>query len=377
MLPNLKDLVLAVNKALSGLDWNNNWQKIVNWLTSGKYDIKVKSIELAQDGGIVNNGSFTQNGDLTVDGDLEVTKDVTVDGKITGDGSGLYNLVSQGVQAFTPFSVNSGYLNSGNGDLISATPVSEGGDIVRFDIDFKVDDGTTYGKLKATTANGSTFVLEQLNSDKLASNGTFYYFIGQGQTATIRLPNITIYRQPTQPASSINDVWLDTSKEELISYKCNDNGIWERWDYVPIGKVVIANIGSASATATVTTFSYNQNGYTVNGRSELRTGITKYALEHLSNKTVGTSYLAEVPTLVIVGNSYSAYNGDEWYLQVSVDNSTWVKVLGHKIASGDPSNGVLQNVVIDAGLYYKATQVNTPINFYKSAPIYEYSIVRP
>ena len=266
MIPSIKDLAMYVNKKLTELDWNNNFQKIVNWLTAGNTDVKFKSVEISQDGGIINNGSLTQNGNLTVDGDLQVTQDINCDGKITGDGSGLYNLISQGVQAFTPFCVNNGHKNSvtGNGDLISATPVSEGGDIVRFDIDFKVDDGTSLGKLKATTANGSTFVLEQLNSDTLAANGTFYYFIGQGQTATIRLAGITIYRQPIQPASTINDVWLDTSGEELISYKCNDNGIWERWDYIPIGKVVVANIGTASATATVTTFIYNWNGYNVN-----------------------------------------------------------------------------------------------------------------
>lgn len=264
-LPNLKDLVLSINKAITSNDWNTNFQKIVNWLTDGKTDINVKNITVATGGQIENNGSFTQNGNLTVNGDLEVTQNVNVDGKITGDGSGLYNLVSQGVQAFTPFCVNNGHKNSnGVGDLIGKTAVTEGGNIVSFIINFKVDDGTSLGKLKATTANGSTFVLEQLNSDTLAANGTFYYFIGQGQTATKRLAGITIYRQPKQPSSSINDVWLDTSGEELISYKCNDNGVWERWDYVPIGKVVVANIGTPSATATVTTFIYNWNGYNVN-----------------------------------------------------------------------------------------------------------------
>lgn len=262
--PNIKDLVMYVNKKITGNDWNTNWQKIINWFTDGKADIKVKSIELSSNGGIVNNGSLTQNGNLTVDGNVEAN-DIKANGKIEGDGSGLYNLVTQGVQAFTPFCVNDGHKDSvsGNGDLISATAITEGGDIVKFDIAFKVDTGTTYGKIRATTAEGSTFMLEQLNGDELAANGTFYYFISQGQTAITRLANITIHRQPTQPPSTINDVWLDTSSENLVVKKCNDNGIYEKWDYVPLGKVTVANIGSASATATVETFAFNANGYDV------------------------------------------------------------------------------------------------------------------
>ncbi len=365
-LPNIKDLVLAINRAITSNDWNTNWQKIVNWLTDGKTDINVKNITVATGGQIENNGSFTQNGNLTVTGDLAVSQNVNVDGKITGDGSGLYNLVSQGVQAFTPFSVNSGYVNSGNGDLISATPVSEGGNITRFDIVFKVDDGQTYGAIKATTANGSTFVLEQLNSDKLASNGTFYYFIGQGQTATIRLPNITIYRQPTQPASSINDVWLDTSKEELISYKCNDNGIWERWDYVPIGKVVVANIGTPSATATVTTFLYNQNGYTVNTSTPKNyfsvNGITAYALSHISTASSGVvKGTFNVPYIVWCSKAMSG--GDVLKLQVSPNNSDWT-IMQNFEAEGSHQQTVC--LVVDKNLYFKVDGAT-----YNYAPLYE------
>lgn len=365
-LPSIKDLILAINRAITSNGWNTNWQKIVNWLTDGKTDIKVKSIELSSNGGITNNGSLTQSGNLTVNGDIESTGNVTVDGKITGDGSGLYNLVSQGVQAFTPFSVNSGYLNSGNEDLIATTPVSEGGNIVRFDVNFKVDDGTTYGAIKATTANGSTFVLEQLNGDNLAANGTFYYFIGQGQTATIRLSNITIYRQPTQPPSTINDVWLDTSKEELISYKCNDNGMWERWDYVPIGKVVVANIGTASATATVTTFLYNQNGYTVNTLTPKNyfsvNGITAYALAHKSTASSGVAKGPfNVPYIVWCVKVMSG--GDVLELQVSTNNSDWTELQSFEAQGGQKQTACM---VIDKNLYFKVNGAT-----YNYAPLYE------
>ena len=261
MLPTIKELIMYANKALDGTAWNTNWQKIVNWLTSGKYQIKVKNLEISQGGGITNNGSLTQNGDLTVTGDLEVGS-LKANGIIEGDGSKLYNLQTQGVQAFTPFTVNSGNLNNGNADLIQANAVTEGGVITKFTIDFLVSE--EYGSIRATTADGDTFELDHLLSDELAANNTFYYFIGRGQTAPVRLTDITIFRQNTTPSGSINDVWLDTSTENLICKKLSEAGIWEKWDYVPLGKVVIADIGTNSATATVTTFPYNQNGYTVN-----------------------------------------------------------------------------------------------------------------
>lgn len=369
MIPSVKNLVMFVNKALTGLDWNNNWQKIVNWLTDGKSDITVKSINVSASGGINNSGSFTQNGNLTVDGNLEVGN-INSSGKISGDGSGLYNLVTQGVQAFTPFCVNKGYVTSGNGDLISATAETEGGNIVRFGISFNVDDGTTYGTLRATTAEGSTFELDHINNDTLAANGTFYYFIAQGQTAITRLSGITIHRQPTQPANSVNDVWLDTSTEELISYKCNDGGVWERWDYVPIGKVVVANIGTASATATVTTFSYNQNGYTVNTLTPKNyfsvNGITAYALSHKSTASSGVvKGPFNVPYIVWCINPMSG--GDVLKLQVSPNNSDWTVLQDFEAESSHKQTVCL---VVDKNLYFKVN-VSGGASTYNYAPLYE------
>lgn len=312
--PNIKDLIMYVNKALSGQEWNSNWQKIINWLTDGKTDIKVKSIELSSSGGIVNNGSLTQSGNLSVDGNLEVS------GTIAGDGSNLYNLKTQGVQAFTPFCVNNGYkdLSTGNGDLIVATPVTESTNIVRFDITFKVDSGTTYGKLKATTAAGNTFELDQLvYNSALAANGSFNFFIGSGQQVAVAYKN-TIYRQPFAPTSTLNtnDVWLDTSGENLVSYKYTEEGTWEKWDFLPIGKVVVANIGTASATATVTTFIFNWNGYNVNMGGCIDIAIT------------------EQPRVVI--KTYSS--GANWY---RIYSDGWVEQGGATTAT---SQGTTQSV---------------------------------
>ena len=285
MLPTIKELIMYANKALDGIAWNTNLQKIVNWLTSGKYQIKVKNLEISQGGGITNNGSLTQNGDLTVTGDLEVGS-LKANGIIEGDGSKLYNLQTQGVQAFTPFTVNSGNLNNGNADLIQANAVTEGGVITKFTIDFLVSE--EYGSIRATTADGDTFELDHLLSDELAANNTFYYFIGRGQTAPVRLTDITIFRQNTTPSGSINDVWLDTSTENLICKKLSEAGIWEKWDYVPLGKVVIADIGTNSATATVTTFPYNQNGYNIISRNDMSPDMSAG-----TSITAETTYTAE------------------------------------------------------------------------------------
>lgn len=270
-IPNIKDLIMYVNKALDGNAWNTNWQKVINWLTDGKTNIVVKNITVASGGAIENNGSLTQNGDLTVTGNLEVGN-IKANGKIEGDGSGLYNLQTQGVQSFTPFCVNSGNVNSsGNADIVKATSVNEGGVTTKIIVEFKVGNlgGDEFPNIRATTAEGSTFLLEQLGQNELAVEGTFYYFIGQNQTAVTRLKDINIYRQPSAPVApltvNVNDVWLDTSTENLVSYKYSEAGIWEKWDYVPLGKVVVPNtIGSAEIEATVTTFPYNQNGYSVN-----------------------------------------------------------------------------------------------------------------
>lgn len=269
-IPTISDLVLYVNKALTGNDWNTNWRKVINWLTDGKTDIKVKSLEIAEGGELINNGSIQQSGDLNVTGALTVGGNITTDGTITGDGSGLYNVSASSNFPFTPFAINAGYRDAnGNGDLISATAVVSGGVTTGYTIAFKVDNDLTYGKIKATSASGEHFVIAALNSETITSNGTFYFFIKSGETFVTTLstgvtPSIDVYRQPTAPTAVENNVWLDTSQEKLVCKKYSSGGQWETWDYVPLGKIVVDNIGTASATATVTTFLFNNNGYAVN-----------------------------------------------------------------------------------------------------------------
>ena len=376
MLPSIKDLVMYVNKKLTGNDWNTNWQKIVNWLTGGNTDIKVKSIEISQDGGLVNNGSFTQDGNLSVNGDLQVG------GTLSGDGSGLYNLQAQGVLSFTPFCVNNGNKNNGEGDLIEAEAVYEGANITKFNISFKVGDGTTYPKLKATTANGDTFDLDELTYDTpLASNGTYNFFITSGQRIAVAYKN-TIYHQATAPISDVNtnDVWLNISGETLSCYKYAEDGIWEAWNFIPIGRVVVENINSASATATVTTFSYNQNYYNINVRTPKEAyqtvGITEYALDSLVSGTAGTTYQATgTPYLVIFGGE-AVQSGINFYhnmyLQVSKDGANWTTISRFDVKAETGDIAIYRNyAIIEKNLYFKITKDNVINFYYKYAPLYE------
>lgn len=259
-IPNLKDFILYVNKALDSKAWNTNWQKIVNLFTSGQADVKFKSVEISQDGGLINNGSLTQSGDLSVTGNISTNGNLTVDGIITGDGSGLTGVVSSAQISYTPFAVNSGNVDTnGKGDLFNYTAD------VSTSIEFKVDDGTTYKPITFTNAKGKTTTLNSINSYDLSQtdNGTYIVYITENATAVTLTDNgRTIFRQPYAPTVAQNpqpsDIWLDTSKEGLTSY-IRQSGTWEEVNIVPLGEVTINN----HKVQSVKTYAYNWNGYNV------------------------------------------------------------------------------------------------------------------
>ena len=254
-IPNIKDLVMYVNKALTGNDWNTNWQKIINWLTGGDTDINVKSITVSQSGGITNNGTLTQSGNLSVGGNISATGNLNIDGVISGNGSGLTGVVSAATIAYTPFCVNSGNIDSdGKGDLFDY----DAG--VSTSIEFKVDDSKP---ITFTNAKGKTTTLTAINSYDLSQtdNGTYIVFITENATAvTLTSNGSKVFRQPYAPTSPQPlDIWLDTSCEGLKSY-IRQSGSWEENNLVILGEVTIANHTVSSAT----TYLYNWNGYNIN-----------------------------------------------------------------------------------------------------------------
>lgn len=253
-LPKIQDLILYVNKVITGQDWNTNWQTVVSWFTSGNTDIKVKSIDVSATGGITNNGSFTQAGNVSIGGNLAVTGSVTGN-NFVGDGSGLTGIVSAATVAYTPFAVNSGNVDSnGESDILYYT----GGTGT---LNFKVG-GTlpAYDNLRATSAQGVTFELTQILDLDVSTydDGTYTVCVKKNQTvAEVRG---TVYRQIDEPTGNNGDLWLNTGIEGLV---CNEkiSGSWSNeYEGVPVGTFTVA---SGVITA-VTTAEFNYNGYNVN-----------------------------------------------------------------------------------------------------------------
>ena len=347
-IPNIKDLILSINKALTGNDWNTNWQKIVNWLTDGKTDIKVKSIELASNGGIVNNGSLTQSGNLSVDGNMQVDGNLNVDGVISGDGSGLTGVVSAAQVSYTPFCVNDGYTNAnGDGRIFKYTAD------VSTSIEFNVDDGTSYKPITFTNAKGKTTTLEAINSYDLSQtdNGVYLVYLTENATAVTLSDNgAKVYRQPSAPTSpSATDIWLDTSGEGLKSY-IRQSGTWVEANIVVLGEITVNNYKVQSSK----TYAYNQNGYNINTLTNIY-GITSNALDSLVSGSADTAYRdISFPTLVIFGSKEAASpQPSDWSCRilVSTDNSTW-KLVEAVLAN---EGGYISSVIIGKGLYWKYT----------------------
>jgi hypothetical protein len=257
MIPTIKDLVMYVNKALDSVAWNTNFQKIVNWLTSGNYDIKVKNLEISEGGGITNNGSLTQSGNLAVTGDVSATGNLTVGGVISGDGSGLTGVISAAQISYTPFCVNSGNINSANGnpDILDYT-----GGTLKFKVGGTVP---AYDKIKATTAQGVTFELDQILDLDVSTQIDGTYIVCVKRNQTVAELKMGLYRQPYAPTDGTipnNSIWLDTSKEGLKCFEKVSTNWNTEYDGVPIGKVTI----SSGAITAVENFKFNWNGYNVN-----------------------------------------------------------------------------------------------------------------
>ena len=255
MKPKLTDVVLYVNKALNGKAWNTNFQKIINWFTSGETDLNVNKVTTNS----VETGTATTNG-LNVNGNADIAGNVTVGGVISGDGSGLTGIRSTSTIAYTPFTVNKGYVDTTE---LSAT---YGQEILMEKkagynnlIEFKVP-------ITATTSDGVTFTLEQLDDCDVADYGDGTYIVcikKNQQRVEFKEGANGVYRQrlaPTDNSIPNNSLWLNTSTENIQCYEKLNNNWNTKYDGVPIGEVVVAS----GEITSLKTYHYNWNGYNIN-----------------------------------------------------------------------------------------------------------------
>lgn len=239
MKPKFSDLITYINKALTGNDWNTNWQKIVNWLTLGTYDLKVNKIETNE---IENSGTFTQNGNLIAD---NVQADTVTANSFVGDGSQLENLKVENIFAYTPFSINSAKANF----------IVNGGT----KLTFLVDDGTLHKPLLVTNAKGEQIRITSINDyDVSGLNGTYYIFVDEETNGgTVYLKTCTIFKQATEPTGQNGDIWFDISNEPFVCReKVSNNWYSDEYNKVPIGKVVV----TGGTIDSLETLKFNDNG---------------------------------------------------------------------------------------------------------------------
>lgn len=258
MKPKFSDLITYINKALTGNDWNTNWQKIVNWLTLGTYDLKVNKIETNE---IENSGTFTQNGNLIAG---NVQANTIQSNNFVGNGANLTDIKVSNIFAYTPFCVN-----SAKDSFIDITDTSK--------LVFLVDDGTLYKPLIVTTADGKQIKIISINDyDVSGLNGTYYIFVDEETNGgTVYLKTCEIFRQDTEPTGQNGDIWLDISNEPFVCReKVSNNWYSDEYNKIPIGKVVI----SGGTIDSLETLPFNDNGTNVVLLQSYRNGKSWYRI---------------------------------------------------------------------------------------------------
>lgn len=242
--PKITDFVTYINKKLTGNDWNTNFQKIVNWLSLGDTDIKVKSVEA--DSIKYNGTTIIQNGNIDVN---SITANSVTSNSFIGDGSQLTNVRVDNTFVYTPFAINSAKANFVIDDTTKIT----------FDV-------SEENPLIVTTAKGKTIKIISINDYDVTEqgNGTYYIFVDEETNGgTVYLKTGTIWRQNTAPSmleSQPADLWLDVSCEPYICRERETNNWYiAEYDKVPIAKVTITN----GAIDSLETLNFNDNGVDV------------------------------------------------------------------------------------------------------------------
>ena len=335
-IPKIKDLILYVNKALTGNDWNSNWQKIISWLTGGSADVKFNSVDTNS---VTTSGTITSNG-ATINGNADISGNLNVGGVISGDGSGLTGVQSVSTIAYTPFTVNKGYVDTTEssatyGQEILMEKSSDYNNLVNFRV-----------PITATTSDGVTFTLEQLDDLNVDNytDGTYIVCIKKNQQrAELKMG---VYRQrlaPTDNSVPNNTLWLDTSTENIQCYEKLNNVWTEKYDGVPIGEVVVAG-GEVSS---VKTYHYNWNGYNINVQEEINIEqrpvvmIKSWYADNIdySTKQTQTDYYEIYNNGLVIQNGRISWNsGSASYTITLPLSETISKVVSVKLTNTDLIN---------------------------------------
>lgn len=149
----------------------------------------------------------------------------------------------------TRFAVNSGNATDGKPDLLAGQFTGT--------LSFKVDDGTSYATLTATTADGEAFSLRAIASVDVSGllDGTYNVFVSPEGTAKVFSNNV--YRQQSQPSTlNTNDIWFNTCEPNKAYIKTSEG--LEETKLVQIPQVVVMANNVISSIETIAY--YNDNG---------------------------------------------------------------------------------------------------------------------
>lgn len=152
----------------------------------------------------------------------------------------------------TRFAVNSGYAREEKPDLLIgiATPT----------LSFKVDDGTSYKPLVATTAGGNSFQLNTIIAVDVSGllDGAYNVFVSPEGTAKVYANKV--YRQQSEPTLNTNDIWFNTC-EPFKAYIKTAEGL-EETDLVQIPQTITIKSNLISAIDNIAYFNDNGSGNT-------------------------------------------------------------------------------------------------------------------
>ena len=238
----------------------------------------------------------------------------------------------------TRFCVNSGNVDAnGNGDLLSVS-----GSVVTFKV------GSTYPNLVCTPANQLlSFTLTTINNFNTSTlaDGTYVLCVVKNGTVSAYpyVPGTLTYvsnKEPSTPASG--QLWLDTSKEPLISYKYNGSG-WDLYYGVPLAVVTVAS-GAVSSSYT---FPFNRG----------IGNVVRYIVETYQN---GTSWYRVWSDGWCEQGGRFTTNTPIVFLKQYRDNNYNLQITsGANMAEGSPTSSSSYAMQYD----YKSASGFTPFNF--------------